>query len=110
MDFEPRILQMLLLESDRMPSESTTVDRAFRADVLEGLGRLPRAIPARWLYDERGSELFEEITLLPEYYPSRTERGILSAHAPAIADCVGRAKTVVEFGSGSSGKTPTLLS
>jgi len=101
---------MLLLNSDQRPFESAAIDSAFRADVLEGLARLPRAIPARWLYDERGSELFEDITRLPEYYPTRTERGILQANARAIADRVGEVRTVVEFGSGSSCKTPTLLS
>jgi L-histidine N-alpha-methyltransferase len=103
-------LKMLLLKTNRQPTESAEIDSVFRGDVLEGLSRLPRAIPARWLYDERGSELFEEITLLPEYYPTRTERAILEAHARAIANCVGGVRTVVEFGSGSSCKTPTLLS
>lgn len=101
---------MLLLSPDQRPADLTSADGAFRADVLEGFARLPRAIPARWLYDERGSELFEEITRLPEYYPTRTERGILSAQAGAIAAHAGGARTVVEFGSGSSCKTPTLLS
>jgi len=101
---------MLLLDTDRQPAESATIDPAFRADVLRGLAARPRAIPARWLYDERGSELFEEITRLPEYYPTRTERRLLSAHAQDIADHAVGVRTVVEFGSGSSGKTPTLLS
>jgi L-histidine N-alpha-methyltransferase len=100
---------MLLLNTNRQSREST-VNSAFRRDVLEGLACRPRAVPARWLYDERGSELFEEITLLPEYYPTRTEHRILGGHAQDIADRVGEAQTVVEFGSGSSGKTPTLLS
>ena len=101
---------MLLPSIDQRAAESTTINPAFRADVLEGLGQLPRVIPARWLYDERGSELFEEITRLPEYYPTRTERGILDTHVQAIADRVVGAQTLVEFGSGSSCKTPTLLS
>lgn len=86
------------------------VDTAFRNDVLAGLARLPKAIPARWFYDHRGSELFEEITRLPEYYPTRTERAILRAAAPEIAALTGPGRTVVEFGSGSSAKTPILLS
>ena len=56
-------------------------DPAFRADVIDGLTRRPRAIPARWFYDHRGSELFEAITELPEYYPTRTETALLRAVA-----------------------------
>ena len=84
-------------------------DPAFRADVLAGLSRRPRAIPARWFYDRRGSELFEDITRLPEYYLTRTERSILSAHAADIASLTGPGRAVVEFGSGSSAKTPLVL-
>ena len=86
-----------------------SADPAFRADVLAGLGRRPRAIPARWFYDRQGSELFEAITDLPEYYPTRTETAILRAAGAAVAAAVGPARAVVEFGSGSSTKTPILL-
>ena len=88
----------------------TEIDSAFRADVLKGLGIKPRAIPARWLYDRRGSELFEAITALPEYYPTRTERSILSCAMSQIATLIGPKRAIVEFGSGSSAKTPILLS
>ena len=81
----------------------------FLADVLAGLARRPRAIPARWFYDRRGSELFEAITALPEYYPTRTEAAILRDAGPALAMLVGTDRAVVEFGSGSSAKTPLLL-
>ena len=84
-------------------------DPAFRADVLAGLARRPRAIPARWFYDRRGSELFEAITDLPEYYPTRTEIAILERIAPEVAAIAGKGRAVVEFGSGSSTKTPILL-
>jgi dimethylhistidine N-methyltransferase len=84
-------------------------DPAFRADVLDGLAARQRAVPARWLYDRRGSELFEAITDLPEYYPTRTETAILRESGPAIAAKVGEGRAVVEFGSGSSAKTPLLL-
>lgn len=84
-------------------------DPAFRADVIDGLSRRPRAIPARWFYDHRGSELFEAITGLPEYYPTRTETALLRSIAGEIAGRVGAGRAVVEFGSGSSTKTPTLL-
>ena len=83
---------------------------AFRADVLAGFASRPRAIPARWFYDRRGSELFEAITKLPEYYLTRAERSILSAHAADIAALTGSGSVVVEFGSGSSAKTPLVLS
>jgi dimethylhistidine N-methyltransferase len=84
-------------------------DPAFRADVIDGLARRPRAIPARWFYDHRGSELFEAITELPEYYPTRTETALLRTVAGEIAERVGPGRAVVEFGSGSSTKTPILL-
>lgn len=84
-------------------------DPAFRADVLAGLERRPRAIPARWFYDRRGSELFEAITDLPEYYPTRTEIAILERICPELRTLVGEGRAVVELGSGSSTKTPILL-
>ena len=69
---------------------------------------MPKELPPKWFYDARGSELFEEITRLPEYYPTRTERAILDAHADAIAKAAD-ADTLVELGSGSSEKTRLLL-
>ena len=84
-------------------------DPAFRADVIDGLTRRPRAIPARWFYDRRGSELFEAITQLPEYYPTRIETALLTSIAEEVAKRVGRGRAMVEFGSGSSTKTPILL-
>lgn len=85
------------------------VDLAFRAEVLRGLSEQQKAIPARWFYDMRGSELFEEITTLPEYYPSRAETKLLDVYASRVAELVGPGRVVVEFGSGSSVKTPLLL-
>jgi dimethylhistidine N-methyltransferase len=84
-------------------------DPAFRNDVLAGLAAPIPAVPARWLYDRRGSELFEEITRLPEYYPTRTETALLERHSGEIAAMLGKGEAVVEFGSGSSAKTPLLL-
>jgi L-histidine Nalpha-methyltransferase len=92
-----------------MDAPTAVADPAFRADVLAGLAARIPAIPARWLYDRRGSELFEAITELPEYYPTRVERGILEAHCPNVAAIAGTGDAVVEFGSGSSTKTPILL-
>ena len=86
-----------------------TVDPAFREDVLAGLSATVPAIPARWLYDRRGSELFEAITELPEYYLTRTERALLERHCSEVAGIAGTGAAVVEFGSGSSIKTPILL-
>jgi len=84
-------------------------DPAFCADVLAGLAAPVPAIPARWFYDHRGSELFEEITRLPEYYPTRTEAALLDRYSGEIAARVGSGEAVIEFGSGSSTKTPILL-
>ncbi|QWC55984.1 L-histidine N(alpha)-methyltransferase [Erythrobacter sp. 3-20A1M] len=85
------------------------VDRAFREDVLEGLSETQKATPARWLYDDAGSELFEDITQVEEYYPTRCETEILRARGAEFASAVGPGRAVVEFGSGSSVKTPLLL-
>jgi L-histidine N-alpha-methyltransferase len=81
---------------------------ALRADVTRGLTATPKALPPKWFYDERGSELFEQITLLPEYYPTRAEREILVARAAEIAATTG-ARTLVELGSGSGEKTRLLI-
>ncbi|EFQ84846.1 putative methyltransferase [Aeromicrobium marinum DSM 15272] len=77
-------------------------------DVRRGLGGFPRTLPPKWLYDDRGSELFDRITRLPEYYPTEAERALIAAHADEIVTLTG-ADTVVELGSGTSDKTRTLL-
>ncbi|KQM24938.1 dimethylhistidine N-methyltransferase [Sphingomonas sp. Leaf11] len=94
--------------SDDVPM-ATRADPAFRADVLAGLSLPQKAIPARWFYDRKGSELFEDITALPEYYPTRAETAILKTICPELVGAVGEGVAVVEFGSGSSVKTPILL-
>jgi L-histidine Nalpha-methyltransferase len=81
----------------------------FAADVLAGLRQVRKVVPARYLYDFRGSELFEQITRLPEYYPTRTEAALLRAHRDDLARLAGRGGSVVEFGAGSAAKTPLLL-
>jgi len=81
---------------------------ALRADARQGLTASPKYIPSKWLYDAKGSELFEEITRQPEYYPFRTEGSILRAIADEIAADT-RACSVIELGSGSADKTPILL-
>lgn len=89
-----------------LPEDAT--EAALRADVLDGLTSRPRTLPPRWFYDARGSELFEKITELPEYYPTRAEREILLDRSAEIASATG-ARTLVELGSGSSDKTRHLL-
>ncbi|EKX62859.1 L-histidine N(alpha)-methyltransferase [Streptomyces ipomoeae] len=89
-----------------LPEDAT--DAALRADVLAGLTRTPKTLPPKWFYDAHGSELFERITELPEYYPTRAEREILLDRAGEIAAASG-ARTLVELGSGSSDKTRHLL-
>lgn len=81
----------------------------FRRAVLSGLSASPRAIPAKFLYDARGSALFDAICELPEYYPTRTETAILRDCAADIATLAGPASVLVEYGSGSSVKTRLLL-
>jgi len=92
---------------DQTPSAEA--DPAFRDDVLACFRSTRRAIPARWLYDLAGSELFEAITDLPEYYPTRTETALLQRYCGEVAAQGGAGRAVVEFGSGSSVKTPHLL-
>ena len=96
------------------PSESRADDANASSDfagaVLTGLSRKPRSIPCRFFYDARGSELFEEITKLDEYYPTRAETALLEAYGSEIAALAGAGRVLVEFGSGSSRKTNLLLS
>ncbi|OQR65631.1 L-histidine N(alpha)-methyltransferase [Streptomyces maremycinicus] len=89
-----------------LPEDAT--DAALRADVRHGLTGTPKTLPPKWFYDAHGSELFERITELPEYYPTRAEREILVDRAGEIA-AAARARTLVELGSGSSEKTRYLI-
>ncbi|MFH0520756.1 L-histidine N(alpha)-methyltransferase [Streptomyces sp. M41] len=89
-----------------LPEDAT--DAALRADVLKGLTSTPKTLPPKWFYDAKGSELFEQITELPEYYPTRAEREILVDRAHEIAAVTG-ARTLVELGSGSSEKTRYVI-
>ena len=88
---------------------SERTDPAFREDVLAGLSAPTPAVPARWLYDRRGSELFDEITRLPAYYPTGTETALLQQILPELASRIPPRTAVVEFGAGSATKTPLLL-
>jgi L-histidine Nalpha-methyltransferase len=82
---------------------------SLRADALAGLTAMPKSLPPKWFYDAQGSALFEKITELPEYYPTRAERSILRASAAEIAR-LSQARVLIELGSGSSEKTRLLLS
>ncbi|MGH8996205.1 MAG: L-histidine N(alpha)-methyltransferase [Acidimicrobiales bacterium] len=82
--------------------------RALEDDVRTGLSATPKSLPPLWFYDEAGSQLFEEITRLPEYYPTRAERRLLTEHAGPIARLAG-ADTLVELGAGACDKTRLLL-
>jgi L-histidine Nalpha-methyltransferase len=82
--------------------------RSLRRDVRVGLTATPKSLPPKWFYDAAGSELFDRITRLPEYYPTRAEASILAQRAPLIAAASG-ADTLVELGSGTSAKTRMLL-
>lgn len=81
----------------------------FRADVLAGLAAPAKSLPCKYLYDDRGSRLFDQICDLPEYYPTRTELGILRRHAGDMTAALGAGCLVIEYGSGSGMKTPLLL-
>ena len=82
---------------------------SFLDDVLNGLSLPQKYLPAKYFYDERGSELFEAICELPEYYPTRTEIALMREHAPDMAKKIGPKVLLIEYGSGSSTKTPILI-
>jgi len=84
------------------------IERSLRDDVRRGLTSAPKVLPPKWFYDDRGSQLFDDITRLPEYYPTRREREILERRSGEIAQSSG-ADTLVELGSGTSTKTRLLL-
>ncbi|WP_370093512.1 L-histidine N(alpha)-methyltransferase [Streptacidiphilus sp. MAP12-20] len=105
-DSSDRIESPSFTLDDRLPADHLATE--LRSDVVEGLTAHPKSLPPKWFYDARGSELFEEITRLPEYYPTRAEQEILTRRAPEIA-ALTRAATLFELGSGSSRKTRLLL-
>ncbi len=95
--------------ADATPLAQLPNDRAFLDDVLAGFAKNQKSLPAKYFYDDAGSDLFEQITRLPEYYPTRTELGILDARGPDIAAALPRGAALVEFGSGSTVKVRRLL-
>ncbi len=90
-------------------SEFGPRDAALEAEIIAGLNATPRTLPPKYFYDERGSQLFEQITELPEYYPTRTEIGIMQDNIGEIVRRAGHQASLIEFGSGSSTKTRILL-
>ena len=97
-----------------MPATLTLHDCAprlgdFYNEVVEGLSQDRKTLPCKFFYDERGSQLFDRICELPEYYPTRTEAAIMREHGPAMAAALGPHVRLVEYGSGSSSKTRILL-
>lgn len=103
---EAKPLEIITLMSDR--SDDSPEKMASGQDVILGLTQTPKSLPPKYFYDDRGSDLFEEICELPEYYPTRTEAAILREYAPEIARITGPSE-LVELGSGSSTKTRLLL-
>jgi dimethylhistidine N-methyltransferase len=97
------------LAADAPPKSQPLGGETFEADAIEGLSAKPKRLPSKYFYDERGSALFEDITELAEYYPTRTEIGLLREAAPAIARHISPSAALIEFGSGASVKTRLLL-
>ena len=94
---------------DDAATASTAHAAAFARDLAAALAHRPHSISPKYFYDERGSQLFDRICELPEYYPTRTEVAILTAHAREIAACMGPRAEIVEFGAGSLRKVRLLL-
>ncbi len=102
--------QCLSLPSEQdEDSSSQAVSSDFQNDVVAGLSQERKSIPCKYLYDQRGSQLFDAICRTPEYYPTRTEIALLNEHAQEIADLMGAGAHLIEFGSGSSLKVRILL-
>src|SRR3954451_15299600 len=94
---------------DLAPKLSQSKYNLFHSHVVEGLSRLQKTIPCRWLYDERGSDLFEEITRLEDYYPTRTETAILRAQQRELRQFAGPGSILIEYGAGAGVKTELML-
>src|SRR5262252_11029127 len=99
----------MLARTARARPKTSNLDSEFARDVIAGLSARPKWLWAKHFYDDRGSELFEQITTLPEYYPTRTELGILEKRAAEIARFIPTGAALIEFGSGSTVKARILL-
>src|SRR5262245_15966965 len=93
----------------RLPAKKPQVEGSFAADTIKGLSSRPKFMSAKHFYDETGSKLFEAITRLPEYYPTRSEIEVLRARSGEIASLIPQGAALIEFGSGSSAKIRILL-
>src|SRR5712691_5964088 len=93
----------------RVARHEPVPDTSFARDVIAGLTARPKQLPPKYFYDEAGAKLFEQITELPEYYPTRTELAILREHAGDIARLLPQRTALIEFGSGSSRKVRILI-
>ncbi|MEJ7925378.1 L-histidine N(alpha)-methyltransferase [Sphingobium sp. AN641] len=100
---------MLLTDDAPHQGSHRPIGSPFLRDIVHGLSQHPKATPPIWFYDRRGSELFDAITNLPEYYPTRTETALLARHGPDFRAAIGTGRAVIEFGAGSARKTPHLL-
>ncbi len=100
---------MVALARNRRSLHESGEDQAFASDVVGGLTATPKRVPPKYFYDEAGSRLFDRITELPEYYPTRCEMRILQAHAGEIAKLIPPGAALIEFGSGSNKKARILL-
>ena len=89
--------------------KSAGVDQVFLSEVIAGLSNAPKALSPKWFYDQRGSQLFEQITQQPEYYPTRTEIELLASISAELGDQLSDREALIEYGSGSSRKTRLLL-
>lgn len=113
-DLDPAVEEPVALDSAETAERVRFYDyhptsADLRDEVLRGLSRTPKRLSPKLFYDRRGSQLFDAITELPEYYPTRTEIGLLEAHGAEMADRLGRENVLIELGSGSSLKIQTLL-
>jgi uncharacterized SAM-dependent methyltransferase len=109
LEFQPRFRVRYQMKMFDAADTRPDLREAFRQNVLLGLSAPLMSLPARWLYDDKGSGLFEQITALPEYYPTRTETAILRDHADEIAEFAGPDAVLVEYGAGAALKTEILL-
>src|SRR5882762_3783265 len=103
-------MELMMAVHARVARHEPAVEQTqFARDVIAGLTARPKRLPPKYFYDEIGSRLFEAITELPEYYPTRSELAILHAHAGELARLLSAPTALVEFGSGSSRKARILL-
>ena len=97
------------VSNQTLPALHQSKNSSEVVEIIDGLQKPEKMISPKYFYDERGSQLFDDITHLPEYYPTETELGIMRSNVEEIAQLIGKQASLIEFGSGSSRKTPVLL-